>query len=96
MCAINTGISGNKNLKIRHWRDFQWKGMRQKTREGFFFEEEDGSLPVDLPPTPTPPALNKKSSIMLNQHDQIEGVSYSALAENPLRAADRVSTLIKS
>lgn len=53
---------------------------------------------MDLPPTPAPPALNKikKSSILLNQHNQIEGVSNSVLAENPLRAADRVSTLIKS
>lgn len=62
MCGINTMscVIGNKNLKIRHWHDFQWNGMRQKTREAFFFEEEDGSLPVDLPPTPAPPAPTKK------------------------------------
>lgn len=39
MCGINTMscVIGNKNLKIRHWHDFQWNGMRQKTREGFFW-----------------------------------------------------------
>lgn len=43
--------------------------------------------------------LNKKkinNSVLLSQPDQIRGASYFALAGNPTRVADRVSTLIKS
>lgn len=69
---------------------------RQKSREGFL---KKIGVSRWICPQPQHHLLwikKKISSILLNQHNQIEGVSNSALAENPLRAADRVSTLIKS
>lgn len=59
---------------------------------------------VELATTPAPPATILKKTqtkknpnpVLLNQADQIRGVSYFALAEKPTRVADRVSTLIKS
>ena len=89
-----SSITGNKFLNLAIRVLSAGGNDRQKWRVGYF--EEDRSPPGGFAPTPAPPAQNEKSFTLLNQHDQIEGVSYSALPENPLRAADRVSSLIKS
>lgn len=87
----------------RHWKQILEFGnysaisgreWQTKIKGGLFWRRHES--PRGFAPTPAPPAQNEKSSTLLNQHDQIEGVSYSALPENPLRAADRVSSLIKS
>lgn len=94
MCRINRrAASLETNSWIWQLQRYQREGMT-KIKGGLFWRRHES--PRGFAPTPAPPAQNEKSSTLLNQHDQIEGVSYSALPENPLRAADRVSSLIKS